>query len=180
MFASRSAIESENSAKAGSSASRGWPVVECWEAPWLGVVVEARREVREAARRGVVGCRDREVDRCLLWREGGAEVGVVETCIACRVFCVLGMRVDCLFNGEEAQSCCLLPPRDSDGGAERASEAPKQKFVMTQERHAHHGIHLASWMFLGCPAVWSRKLDDDDFQPIDFNNLATMTAGDIH
>lgn len=47
---------------------------------WVGVVVEARRLVRDGGRSGVVGregrlLRVREADRA---REGGAEVGVVE------------------------------------------------------------------------------------------------------
>lgn len=61
MFASRSAMLSESSAKAGSRVSSGkvwfeWEVEDgLWE---LGVVVvfaEVRREVRDGGRRGVVG-----------------------------------------------------------------------------------------------------------------------------
>lgn len=71
---------SASSPNAGSRVSSGklWGVDE--EVPWrdaVGVVVEARREVREGARRGVIGREGialREVER--LW--GGAEVGVVD------------------------------------------------------------------------------------------------------
>lgn len=77
MFASRSAILSANSPNEGSRASKG---TEVDEAPWreeVGVVVEARRLVREGGRRGVVGregnLRVRDAER-----EGGAEVGVVD------------------------------------------------------------------------------------------------------
>lgn len=79
MLASRSAIPSASSPKAGSSASRG-RAVSVKALAWVGVVVEARRLVRDGGRRGVVGregrlLRVREADRA---REGGAEVGVVE------------------------------------------------------------------------------------------------------
>lgn len=55
---------------------------------WEGVVVEARREVRDEARRGVVGregssrpvLRVREVER-VRYECGGAEVGVVDSMI---------------------------------------------------------------------------------------------------
>jgi hypothetical protein len=52
-FASRSAILSLNSAKAGSSEARG--STELPENGPEGVVCEARKEVRESGRRGVVG-----------------------------------------------------------------------------------------------------------------------------
>jgi hypothetical protein len=79
MLASRSAIPSASSPKAGSRASRG----TAWSEKWLlavGVVMEARRLVRECGRRGVVGregklLRERDAERA---RDGGAEVGVVE------------------------------------------------------------------------------------------------------
>lgn len=79
ILASRSAIPSANSPKAGSSASRG-RAVSVKALAWVGVVVEARRLVRDGGRSGVVGregrlLRVREADRA---REGGAEVGVVE------------------------------------------------------------------------------------------------------
>ena len=57
MFASRSARESESSAKAGSRAVRGeeaWISVVVEEPLWIGVW-EVRKEVRERERRGVVG-----------------------------------------------------------------------------------------------------------------------------
>ena len=74
-LASRSAMLSLSSAKAGSRAARGnsgWVV--------LGVVWEARRLVREGGRRGVVGRegrRVREVLRARVLLEGGLSTGVV-------------------------------------------------------------------------------------------------------
>ena len=52
-LASRSAMLSLNSAKAGSSDARGSEVLP--DSGPEGVVCEARREVREGGRRGVVG-----------------------------------------------------------------------------------------------------------------------------
>ena len=72
-FASRSAMLSLSSAKAGSRLARGNSVLALPE----GVVWEARRLVREGGRRGVVGRegrRVREVLRGLL--EGVVEVAI--------------------------------------------------------------------------------------------------------
>jgi hypothetical protein len=87
MFASRSAMPSASSPNAGSRASRGTAEEEKVEEV-VGVVVEARRLVRECGRRGVVGregrlLRVRDAERA---RDGGAEVGVVEVIVCC--FCL--------------------------------------------------------------------------------------------
>lgn len=80
MLASRSAMLSLNSEKAGSRAVSGWEVEGCcW--PALGVVFwDARREVREGGRRGVVGregiCPER-VRECEALRGLGSVAGVV-------------------------------------------------------------------------------------------------------
>lgn len=67
-FASRSAMLSLSSAKAGSSEARGSDAVP--ERGPEGVVWDARREVREGGRRGVVG---REVaDGLREWEDGVA------------------------------------------------------------------------------------------------------------
>lgn len=87
-FASKSAMESLNSANPGSRDARGNSPAAPVDAPRVpeGVVWEARREVREGGRRGVVGRegmlgRDWEVER---WRveEGGRSRGVVEIAVA--------------------------------------------------------------------------------------------------
>lgn len=88
MFASRSAMPSASSPNAGSRASRGTAEEEKVEEV-VGVVVEARRLVRECGRRGVVGregrlLRVRDAERA---RDGGAEVGVVEAIVCC--FCLV-------------------------------------------------------------------------------------------
>lgn len=87
MFASRSAMPSASSPNAGSRASRGTAEEEKVEEV-VGVVVEARRLVRECGRRGVDGregrlLRVRDAERA---RDGGAEVGVVEAIVCC--FCL--------------------------------------------------------------------------------------------
>lgn len=76
-----------SSAKPGSRAARGASPafdVEAPNAP-LGVVCDARREVREGGRRGVVGregmLRDWELERCRD-EEGGRSRGVVEIAVA--------------------------------------------------------------------------------------------------
>lgn len=56
-FASRSAIASLSSPKAGSRAARGNS--EAVSIEWVGVVWEARRLVRDAERSGVVGLEGR-------------------------------------------------------------------------------------------------------------------------
>ena len=81
-FASKSAILSLSSAKAGSrdaSGNSGFELV----VP-LGVVCEARRLVREGGRRGVVGREGRRVREVLRGRvefEGGSVRGVVEAIV---------------------------------------------------------------------------------------------------
>jgi len=70
-FASRSAILSLNSAKAGSKDARG--SAELDRGP-EGVVCEARKEVREGGRRGVVG---RELAEGLRACEGVAILCVI-------------------------------------------------------------------------------------------------------
>lgn len=90
MLASRSAMPSLNSANAGSSASSGKlePLPCAPPEVVSGVVVLARREVREGARKGVVGREGgaRRVREVLRAREGG-DRGVVE---AIAVSCVDG------------------------------------------------------------------------------------------
>ena len=93
MLASRSAMPSASSPNAGSRASRGTAWSENWVA-LVGVVIEARRLVRECGRKGVVGregmvLRVREAERA---RDGGAEVGVVEA-IVVRSVCWCGLCV---------------------------------------------------------------------------------------
>jgi hypothetical protein len=65
MFASRSAIESDNSPKDGSNASRGTSVT-----PPTLALPDSRREEREEGRRGVVGRdtgrREFEAERVIL------------------------------------------------------------------------------------------------------------------
>ena len=59
-FASRSAIESDSSAKAGSKLSRG----NSDEVPAVAELWPSRKEVRELERRGVVGRDDRLLRVC--------------------------------------------------------------------------------------------------------------------
>ena len=75
-LASRSAMLSLSSAKAGSRVAR--ISVEEVEVEPLGVVWEARRLVREGGRRGVVGREGRRVREVLRCWEEGAGAGVVE------------------------------------------------------------------------------------------------------
>lgn len=84
MLASRSAMLSLNSEKAGSRAVSGCEVeVCCW--PALGVVFcDARREVREGGRRGVVGREGivpERVRECEALRVLGSVAGVVEAIV---------------------------------------------------------------------------------------------------
>lgn len=81
-LASRSAILSLSSAKAGSRVASGKSALEV-NAPPLGVDCEARRLVRDGGRRGVVGREGRRVRDVLRLRscveeEGGLVAGVVE------------------------------------------------------------------------------------------------------
>jgi hypothetical protein len=109
MLASRSAIPSASSPKAGSRTSRG----TAWSENWLlaeGVVMEARRLVRECGRRGVVGregklLRVRDAERA---RDGGADVGVVDAMVRCVWFVAAKMRLDainCFDYSEQRQAC---------------------------------------------------------------------------
>jgi hypothetical protein len=77
-FASRSAMLSLSSAKAGSREARGSE--ELPESGPEGVVWEARREVREGGRRGVVG---RELAEGLRACDGVAMVWAVLECEFC-------------------------------------------------------------------------------------------------
>lgn len=69
-----------SSAKAGSRAARGKSEAEEAESGFEGVVCEARREVREGGRRGVVG---RDVEGLRVWDgvaivSGSCPCGVLE------------------------------------------------------------------------------------------------------
>ena len=89
-FASRSAMLSLSSAKAGSRLVNGNSALDV-DAPPLGVVCEARRLVRDGGRRGVcgrLGGRLLDCESVRLWApEGGCDAGVVLVAIvACMLY----------------------------------------------------------------------------------------------
>lgn len=90
-LASRSAMLSLSSAKAGSRAARGLELEESEREAllMLGVVWEARSEVREGGRRGVVGREGMVAERVREWEEvrGRWVDGVAVVAMVCSLHC---------------------------------------------------------------------------------------------
>ena len=143
MFASKSAIASLNSPKAGSRAAKGkseGPI----DAPTVGVDCDARRLVREGGRNGVVGRegivfpapeRERECEDVLVC--AFTVTGVVEAAMVIACQCIRGDSDRKMYSESNVSACACIDALSSTSlwpAIKHGTKAPLLASRVTQAR----------------------------------------------